>query len=283
MKRLLLSFFAFSLLVLTVPCVPKLFDTPEDRSVIHVLHAADGTVYPLSAEDYVLGVMESAGYDEGDETMKAIAAALRSSALYCEKTRPVHKEAAVCDDPDCCMAFRTDVFSEKALRAVAETAGMAVPWEGIPACCPVCEDAGGRTASCEQQYGVFMPYLVSVTELFPCAPEVLTVPMERVLAVFGEGAVEGEPVFACDGSGRVREVRCGDSVCDGALFAETLGLPSLLYTVVSDGNAYRFSCFGRGDGVGLSVGGASRMEQNGYTYKEILGFYFPGTIFGAFD
>lgn len=282
MKRLLLYFFALSLLTMTVPRIPRLFPQPEKTDDIHILHAADGTVYTLSAEDYVLGVMERAGYSYGAETMKAIAVALRSSVLYCEAVHPVHQNAAVCDDPRCCAAFSTEHYSEEWLQPVSETRGLVLIYDGSVACCPSCEDAGGCTASCEQSYGVSVAYLVSMPELFPCVPKRLSYAPKVIAELFGDEFLRQEPMFACDSSGRVREVRYVKTVLDGQRFADKLGLPSLLFRVETDGDSYTFVCFGSGDGVGLSRKGASRMEENGYDCREILAFYFPGTEIVSF-
>ena len=282
MKRFLLYFFAISVCTLVLPRLPRAFSEEEPEDMIHVLQSADGTVYELSVEDYVLGVMQSAGFDYGDETMKAIAVALRSSVKYCETFHPVHQNAAVCDDPDCCAAFCTDVFSEKAIRAVAETAGKILLYEGSPAACPTCEDAGTRTESCEALYGVPLPYLVSVAELYPGAPEVITAAGSSVLALFGDPGAQGEPTFACDRSGRVREIWLGEQTIDGQAFASAIGLPSLLFTAESDGETFTFTCYGVGDGVGLSRKGAAAMEDNGFSWREILAFYFRGTEIASF-
>ncbi len=45
----------------------------------------------------------------------------------------------------------------------------------------------------------------------------------------------------------------------------------------SSAGSFNFSVFGYGHGVGMSQDGAIALAKNGYTYKKILTYYYPGT------
>jgi stage II sporulation protein D len=60
-------------------------------------------------------------------------------------------------------------------------------------------------------------------------------------------------------------------------------LKSTLFTVVTDSSTVRFSGRGYGHGVGLCQAGARGMAEQGYSARQILTFYYPGTTLGPLD
>jgi stage II sporulation protein D len=60
-------------------------------------------------------------------------------------------------------------------------------------------------------------------------------------------------------------------------------LKSTLFTVVTDSSTVRFSGRGYGHGVGLCQGGARGMAEQGYSARQILTFYYPGTTLGQLN
>ena len=55
---------------------------------------------------------------------------------------------------------------------------------------------------------------------------------------------------------------------------------STLFAVAIDGDIARFAGRGYGHGVGMCQLGAKGMAERGYTARQILEFYYPGTTFG---
>lgn len=76
----------------------------------------------------------------------------------------------------------------------------------------------------------------------------------------------------------VRFIRFGNKVFDGLLLARTLGLVSNNYTVQINEDCTTFLVRGCGYGLKLSKCGALVMANSGYTYQEILKFYYPNSI-----
>jgi len=58
-----------------------------------------------------------------------------------------------------------------------------------------------------------------------------------------------------------------------------LGLPSTLAWVEG---GLRFKGRGTGDGVGMSQWGAKGLAERGWNYREILGYYYPGTVLAPY-
>ena len=86
------------------------------------------------------------------------------------------------------------------------------------------------------------------------------------------------------GSGRVRRVEVtgtsGRRSLTGRQLREALGarrVKSTLYEVRREGAEFGVVGSGYGHGVGMSQWGAKGMAEEGYSYREILGHYYPGT------
>ena len=156
-------------------------------------------------------------------------------------------------------------------------------------------DSGGMTAASEEVYGRFVPYLRPRPD--PYSPkkawEVL-IPWPRLLnlapwgklpgALLAQGArpEEGLALLKRSESGRAYRIRVLGKELEGpeaTRFLRALGLPSTLIEEVQtlpEGILVRGR--GAGHGLGLSQWGAKGMAEAGYGYREILGYYFPGTF-----
>lgn len=294
MKNFLLYLFALLLCVALLPLAPKLFPptVEETPALIHLLEKETGEVRALPLEDYVIGVLTAADEPYEGEALKAIAVAVRSSAAYCEQTRPVHADAAVCDDPACCTAFTLTSFSEPAVEAAAETAGLVITYGDKPAAAPTCESAGSYTASSLSVYGVALPYLSGVKNIDENRVTEKSWSKAAFLSAIGapDGADISALFLAYDTSGRV----CGAELASwanagadwrltGEALAEALSMPSCFLTLETENGVVTVRCEGEGDGVGMSRHGASLLAESGKDFREILAFYFPETEIRAID
>lgn len=281
LKNFLLYFFALTACLTLLPLAPKLFPpkTDEQAELIHVLNTDTGEISLLPTEDYVIGVLETANYPCEGEALKAVAIAIRSRALYCEQNRPVHTDAAVCDDPACCEAFKTDSFSEKAVSAAAETKGLAVTYNGKAAAAMTHESSGAYTASSESIYGVALPYLTEIYNIAENRVTERTWSKKEFLTLLGlsEQTDPGALILAYDKSERVRMAELGTLSFTGEQLAALLHLPSCCFTLTYKDQAVYSRCYGAGDGVGMSRNGASLLAKQGKDFREILTFYYPET------
>lgn len=283
-KNFSLYLFALLLCVALVPLAPKAFPPPEDPKtpeLLHLLNSATGEVTALPLEDYVIGVLTAKCYPEEGEALKAMAVAIRSSARYCEVYRPVHRDAAVCDDPSCCAAFAGSGFSQKAVEAAAETAGLLLTYEGAPAAALTFDSGGAYTASSLSVYGVALPYLAGVENVTENRVTEKRWSERDFLSALNapEGVGLRDLFLASDVSGRVCDAvfRGTDRRMSGEALAEALSLPSCFFTLEVQNGTVTARCEGAGHGVGMSRNGASLLAESGKTFREILAFYFPGT------
>lgn len=284
MKNYLLYFFAIVFCATALPLAPTVFPLPAEEStaLIHVLSSQTGSVDIMPTEDYVLGVMQNAAYPYSGETLKAIAVAVRSRVLYCEQNRPVHAEAAVCDNPACCVAFSCMAVDEEIIRAVSDTASLAVLYRGKPAAAMMHQSSGAYTASSRSVYGVSLPYLVEVKNVTEDVFAEKTWDKPTFLALLGlsEQTDLSTLLLGYDKSHRIHTAELGGLTLDGGRFAALLSLPSTCIDLTVTGDEVRAVCYGEGDGVGMSLHGASMLEKTGSDFLEILAFYYPETQVG---
>lgn len=70
---------------------------------------------------------------------------------------------------------------------------------------------------------------------------------------------------------------------DGSTAAGSTLLPSAFFTIERSGDTFVIRGGGFGHGIGMSQNGANEMAKCGKNYKEILGFFYPGTKTSAPD
>lgn len=71
----------------------------------------------------------------------------------------------------------------------------------------------------------------------------------------------------------------GHRILTGEEFRHKLGLKSTLFNITVKQSYLKITGFGFGHGIGLSQHGAKFLAKQGKNYKEILKYYYPGTIF----
>ena len=278
MKKYLALFIAFCLVTLAVPDIynmlPASLRAEEKRESDVPLYTVEcvcgGEKITLPLEEYVCMALNGRGYgDLPAEALKALACIERTRVLA-GGAAAIAKDAAV---------------PPNVSSAVRETENLYISYGGAPAETPVHESSHLRTASASEVYGYVVPYLVSVEtpEEAPVSEKSFTAAeMAQTLKANG---------YACDEdlrlnawltyvshteSGRVGAVwLCGNQI-SGAHLARMLGIGSAAFDITCVDGGIKTVCRGSGDGVGLSVLGASDMAKSGSTFDEILLHYFKG-------
>jgi stage II sporulation protein D len=257
----------------------------------------------LPLEDYVTAVLagESGGF-QNDEAMKAMAVTART---YAVKFRPRHEGDGFdfCDTTHC-QDLRVAVTNRRARQAAEATRGELLWHRGSLAATYYHQDCGGRTAAAREVWpDVREPYLDSKPDAYCVRGDPLRwetalsrEELERALAhseislPSGWSSVE---IASRTASGRAQRLRfLLANGRDFPLSASTLRfavgralgwnrIRSDLFDVAMGGEKVVFRGRGAGHGVGMCQAGAHQMAREGKSYREILSFYFPGTIIGA--
>ena len=82
-------------------------------------------------------------------------------------------------------------------------------------------------------------------------------------------------------SNRIQYIKVNDTEYKGTDFRNILGLRSADFDISKNEEGVNFTTRGYGHGVGMSQYGANGMAKNGYSYREILSHYYPGTTISS--
>jgi stage II sporulation protein D len=254
-------------------------------------------VNELPLEEYVAGVVRAEVSEKWPvEALRAMAVVTRSYAAFQQArnaARPFHVVASSQDQN-----FAGWVPEGAPSRLAArDTTGQVLIWENRVVLTFHHSDSGGFTEPPQTVFsGEGVPPLPGVRDEFsldsPHYAWMITVP----LATIGErlrqggldvGEVRGLTVLERSASLRVVRLTVeharGGATVKGTEFRRLLGydiLRSTLFVPSPVAGAIRFEGRGWGHGVGLSQFGARGMAERGYTYRQILQHYFPGTTLG---
>ena len=179
-------------------------------------------------------------------------------------------------------------------RAVQETTYKVVRYNGKPCSVYYFASSGGVTESVENVWGTPYPYLKSVEDTYENPEEAtksswsVTFTKEEIKEKLAAKDVEiGDivdiKITQTSSTGRVTEIVFygteGEKSWKNERARTVLSLSSQMYEIVRDEeneDIYTFEGKGWGHAVGMSQWGAKAMADNGFTYDEIIKWYFTG-------
>ncbi len=281
----------------------------EQRDVSVQLRILDGgEVRETDLETYLVGVVRAempASFEM--EALKAQAVAARTYTLYRLSGGGKHGETAdLCTDHACCQAWMgeeearavwgdaADRYEERVRRAVRETEGQAVLYDGAPVLAVFHSSSAGRTRPAGKVWAGDLPYLQAVDSPEEAAripdyysrAEFATEEFRRILQeARPEADFSGQPSTwlrdsVADSAGSVERVTVGGVPMKGTELRALLGLRSACFTWEAKEDTLVFYVTGYGHGVGMSQYGAEAMAAEGADYREILTHYYTGTEIG---
>ena len=260
-----------------------------------------GKVVQVPLDDYVAGVLagESSVF-RSEEALKAMAVAART---YAVRLRGRHSKEGY----DFCSTTHCQRFDSKAvtarLQSIAdETSGEMLWFEGRPAFACYTRDCGGRS----EDAGAVWPelrasYLRSHDDPYclrsggsrwqwsGTAQQIVTAlresglrapPNLEQIRVTQTSASGRNRVLSLTGGGQAIPISAGSFLLALGRVIGWDTLRSERYHVRAANGRFVFDGSGAGHGVGLCQAGADRMGTEGHSYREILSFYYPGTLVG---
>jgi stage II sporulation protein D len=273
-------------------------------ATLDIVRSGDGlaVVNELPLEEYVVGVVRAEASEKWPlEMLRAQAVVARTYAAYhrlIASARPFHILASTAHQQYAGHVPPTSPV----WAAVRDTAGQVLLWEGelFPAFYHT--ESGGYT---EDPRSVFaarnMPGLKPVRCDFSAAagsPHVywsLDVRLSELSETLRRHGIEVGSISAIEVTERTPSLRAsmvnvrGDRasiLLRGNDFRRINGydtFKSTLFAVALDGEWARFSGRGYGHGVGMCQWGAKGMAEQGYSARQILEFFYPGTAPGSLD
>ena len=278
------------------------FNGREYTPPIDVVRIGEGLVVvnELPLEEYLVGVLRAEASEKWPlETLRAQAIVARTYAAYHRTlagNRPHHILASTAHQ----QYFGRVPMTSPIWGAVRETAGQVLLWEGelFPAFYHT--ESGGYT---EDPRTVFaarnMPALKPVRCEFSAGSPHYYWSLDVRLADLSETLRRYEVgvgnVVSIEISERTPSLRAAVVTVHGTRssvrlrgndFRRMIGydtFKSTLFAVAVDAQVARFSGRGYGHGVGMCQWGAKGMAEQGHTARQILEFYYPGTVLGTLD
>ena len=268
-------------------------------------------VEEMDLETYLRGVVRAempASFEP--EALKAQAVAARTYTLYKmeQGENPNHPQADLCGDFACCQAYKSEAdaaadwgmaaasYESKIRRAVAETDGQVILYEGAPVLAVFHSSSAGATQDSGDVWQNSLPYLQSVDspEGADAVPNyyskvsfTLTDFKERFIAQYPTANLSGSPSnwftnISQTENGAVLSLEVGGVPLSGTDLRSLLGLRSTTFTISFTDTEVVFSVTGYGHGVGLSQYGANVLAEEGWAYEEILEHYYTGASVGVY-
>lgn len=258
-------------------------------------------IVEMPLERYVTAVIagESSVF-QSSEALKAMAVAART---YAVRLRGRHSAEGfdLCDTTHC-QRLDLNAVTSRLEAAASATAGEMLWYDGRPAFTPYTRDCGGRTEDAAAVWpDLAAPYLKSHSDEY-CAraggsawqwntdPRRVLDALQRS-GLRGPHELEGVSILNRTASGRASLLLLagrGESIrISAGSFRFSMGrelgwntLRSDRYEAHSSNGRLMFEGSGSGHGVGLCQLGAEQMGLLGRSYREILSYYYPGTLVG---
>ncbi len=249
----------------------------------------------ISLEDYIKGVVaaEVSGKWES-EALKAQAVAARTYALYQRLHNVTSKMRYHLTSTVLHQAYKGNGVPASIAKAVDETKGEVLMYDGSPIIAYYHSTSGGITEDPVEVFGKSYPYLKSIEtncELSPYYMWEKRLPAADIERAMNVSGLKDIIIDSYTVSNRVKVFRLvtesGEVEVSGNVFRKNIGwdeLPSTLITAVTrDGTIYIFEGRGYGHGVGMCQWSALEMAKEGKSYTEILSTFYPGTTIERYE
>lgn len=266
------------------------------RGSIEIASGKQGllVINEVPIEAYLAGIINNEISSKWHEdVIKTQAVIARTYALFNRNKRsgsPWHVESSVMGQ----VYSGAAAEDQAAVKAVAATAGEVLMYDDEPALTVYHSNAGGMTESSRAVWSRDYPYLMPVESSFDAGAPRFEWDYTATAAGLGEelrrtGRSIGDPieleVMETTSSGRVKALAIRDANgreirLTGEELRSAVGysvIRSAMFTVERGGEMFLFKGKGSGHGVGLSQWGAKGMAEKGYSYRQILLHFYPGT------
>jgi stage II sporulation protein D len=246
----------------------------------------------LPLEDYVESVVAAeVGTNWEIEALKTQAVIARTYAAYrmgMSADTKFHITSSVLHQ-----SYKGNNMQVQVAYAVKETAGEILTYNGKPIEAFYHSTSGGMTEDPEEVFGKSYPYLKPVETSCEQSPywvwekKIPLVEIEKALNVKGINLIT---IHSHTSTGRVRDLTIesaeGSKIIKATDLRKLLGwsrLPSTDFHLTATGDSITFEGKGYGHGVGLCQWGALQMAKDGKNYREILSYFYPGTVIRLYE
>lgn len=264
------------------------------RGVVEITAGEKGlqVVNELPLEEYLIGLINCEISSQWPiEAVKAQAVIARSYAIFqrdARKGASYHLESSVLDQ----VYEGCDIEDSRAARGVKETTGEVLNFNGAVIQAFYHSNCGGHTEASENVWGYKFPYLAGV----PCRYCQIAnpyrwdqkIPIKKVEAQLKAAGFTVTGLTDIRPGSRNRSGRLSELFLTGSRgkisvpatsFRKALGygvIKSTIFDLKTSGDDVIFTGNGNGHGVGLCQWGSKQRAADGFDYREILSYYYPG-------
>ena len=320
MKNVLyVIFFLFIIIIIVPVLILQLYKAPNiiiDRNrtkqintkAINVYMHEQDAVVSMDLEEYIKGVVAAempANFEF--EALKAQAVAARTYTLLKvqkpnEQQRQEHKGADICTNYAHCQAWKDKAklrenwgvfgyikYWDKISKAVEQTRGMVIVFNGELINPLFHSTSGGKTENSEDVFLTELPYLRSVISLgeesSPRFTGKVTLSFNEFklkLSQIAQGLILTKKdvasinVLERSEGGRIKKIQIGNKVFDGKEIRNVFSLNSTNFNISSGKSDITIETLGYGHGVGMSQFGANFLAGKGQPFVDILKYYYRG-------
>lgn len=254
------------------------------------VYRSNGNVINLNMTDYLIGVVSSempASFNL--EALKAQSVLARTYALKAKQTGKkltdtVSTQSYIdIDQMKNKWGNSFNTYYNKIKNAVENTNGEYLSYNGNYIEALYHSTNNGKTESSLDVFGNYYPYLISVSSEYDKNASsylrTINMPLDAIsnklgLSLNNDSVIS---ILSYTDGGNIKEININGNNFSGKKVRELLGLRSADFDIsISDNNA-NITTRGYGHGVGMSQYGANGMANAGYSYKDILSHYYPGT------
>lgn len=254
------------------------------------VYRSNGSVINLNMTDYLIGVVSSempASFNL--EALKAQSVLARTYALKAKQTGKkltdtVSTQSYIdIDQMKNKWGNSFNTYYNKIKNAVENTNGEYLSYNGNYIEALYHSTNNGKTESSLDVFGNYYPYLISVSSEYDKNASsylrTISMPLDTIsnklgLSLNNDSVIS---IISYTDGGNIKEININGNNFSGKKVRELLGLRSADFDIsISDNNA-NITTRGYGHGVGMSQYGANGMANAGYSYKDILSYYYPGT------
>lgn len=260
----------FVLLIICSSIIAMLLsrDTGEEHIVVY--REMDKVTLQMPVEEYMLGVMAAVADPEYEtECLKALAVLIRSELMakadeniIVVSGNDIYYEYAKREE---LYGENREAFEVRLTDAISETGGMIAVSDNTVAAYHYHALSAGMTRCFEGREGVAC---IKSMEAEAFISQVYL--SKNTCGEIGE--------ITKDEAGYVEEIEINGKTLSGEYFRNVHGLPSANFDIQKMGDEYCITTRGRGHGVGMDIYYANELAKQGYTYDQILNYFFHGFI-----
>lgn len=246
----------------------------------------------LPLEEYIKNVVSAeVGADWDMEALKVQAVIARTYAIF-QKLQNSNPNYDITSSV-LHQVYKGTNENARITYAVMNTEGEVLTYNGKPIEAFYHSTSGGMTEAADEVFGRSYPYLKPVMGSCETSPYWIwerRIPVEEIEKVLNVSGIRDVRISSYTSTRRVKTVDVllgsGTITIKATDLRKMLGwnrLPSTNFSLSRDTGTFVFDGKGYGHGVGLCQWSSLEMARSGMNYRDILSYFYPGTVIQAYE